>query len=115
MAFPVRPLGLLSTLVASMFVGYYSMPAHAAWDPNVPRTAYINMFEWPWDDIAKECTNFLGPKGFKAVQVSPPNEHGGAAINRSATSLSAAPAIVRLSNAWSKPVRMPALAFTWTR
>nr|CAH7722336.1 unnamed protein product [Callosobruchus chinensis] len=28
------------------------------------------MFEWHWDDIASECENFLGPKGFAGVQVS---------------------------------------------
>jgi pullulanase/glycogen debranching enzyme len=35
---------------------------------------FVHLFEWPWDDIAKECT-FLAQKGFTAVQVSPPNEH----------------------------------------
>jgi alpha-amylase len=36
---------------------------------------FVQLFEWPWPDVAKECTNFLGPKGFTAVQVSPPSEH----------------------------------------
>ena len=45
-------------------------PVHAA-----PRTVFIHLFEWRWDDIAKECETFLGPKGFAAVQISPPNEH----------------------------------------
>lgn len=40
-----------------------------------PRTVFVHLFEWKWDDIAQECTNFLGPNGFSAVQVSPPNEH----------------------------------------
>ncbi len=35
----------------------------------------VHLFEWKWKDIAVECTQFLGPKGFAAVQVSPPNEH----------------------------------------
>ncbi|XP_061183288.1 alpha-amylase-like [Saccostrea echinata] len=35
----------------------------------------VQLFEWKWDDIAKECENFLGPKHFCAVQVSPPNEN----------------------------------------
>jgi alpha-amylase len=39
------------------------------------RTAFVHLFEWRWDDIATECEQFLGPKGFAAVQVSPPNEH----------------------------------------
>jgi alpha-amylase len=39
------------------------------------RTVFVHLFEWKWSDIAQECENFLGPKGFSAVQVSPPNEH----------------------------------------
>ncbi len=40
-----------------------------------PRTVFVHLFEWKWLDVAEECENFLGPKGFSAVQVSPPNEH----------------------------------------
>ncbi len=35
----------------------------------------VHLFEWRWDDVAVECETFLGPRGFAAVQVSPPNEH----------------------------------------
>jgi alpha-amylase len=35
----------------------------------------VHLFEWTWPDIAAECESFLGPKGFGAVQVSPPSEH----------------------------------------
>ena len=38
-------------------------------------TAFVQLFEWRWTDVAHECEAFLGPKGFEAVQVSPPNEH----------------------------------------
>ncbi|MDK2125163.1 alpha-amylase [Parachitinimonas caeni] len=37
--------------------------------------AFVHLFEWRWTDVARECENYLGPRGFKAVQVSPPNEH----------------------------------------
>ncbi|CAM9096789.1 unnamed protein product [Ectocarpus fasciculatus] len=37
--------------------------------------ASVQLFEWSWDDVAAECETFLGPKGYKAVQVSPPQEH----------------------------------------
>jgi alpha-amylase len=40
-----------------------------------PRTVLVQLFEWRWNDIAAECETFLGPRGFRAVQVSPPNEH----------------------------------------
>ena len=39
------------------------------------RTAFVHLFEWKWTDVARECEAYLGPKGFAAVQVSPPNEH----------------------------------------
>jgi alpha-amylase len=41
----------------------------------VPRTVFVHLFEWTWNDIARECEDFLGPKGYAAVQISPPNEH----------------------------------------
>lgn len=43
------------------------------------RTAFVHLFEWSWNDIAQECEQHLGPKGFAAVQVSPPQR----SINRS--------------------------------
>ena len=36
---------------------------------------FVHLFEWKWTDIAAECENVLGPAGFKAVQISPPEEH----------------------------------------
>ncbi|MDO6748561.1 alpha amylase C-terminal domain-containing protein [Gilvimarinus sp. 1_MG-2023] len=38
-------------------------------------TSFVHLFEWSWNDIANECENFLGPKGFDAVQISPASEH----------------------------------------
>lgn len=40
-----------------------------------PRTVFVHLFEWKWKDIAKECETHLGPQGYAAVQISPPNEH----------------------------------------
>ena len=42
---------------------------------------FVHMFEWRWTDIARECELALGPRGYKAIQISPPSEH---AIVRSA-------------------------------
>ncbi|MBX3019962.1 MAG: alpha-amylase family protein [Bdellovibrionaceae bacterium] len=39
------------------------------------RTVMIQMFEWPWKDLARECEQVLGPMEIAAVQVSPPQEH----------------------------------------
>lgn len=38
-------------------------------------TTFVHLFEWNWQDVAQECEEYLGPKGYAAVQVSPPNEH----------------------------------------
>ncbi|KAJ8925515.1 hypothetical protein NQ315_009354 [Exocentrus adspersus] len=39
------------------------------------RNTIVHLFEWKWSDIASECENFLGPKGYAGVQISPPNEN----------------------------------------
>src|SRR5438094_6232814 len=36
---------------------------------------FVHLFEWKWTDVARECETVLGPAGFAAVQVSPPQEH----------------------------------------
>ncbi|XP_072398830.1 alpha-amylase-like [Diabrotica undecimpunctata] len=41
----------------------------------VGRSTMVHLFEWKWKDIAEECENFLGPKGFAGVQISPPTEN----------------------------------------
>lgn len=33
-----------------------------------------NLFEWNWNSVAAECTDVLGPKGYGAVQVAPPQD-----------------------------------------
>ncbi|CAA7263967.1 unnamed protein product [Cyclocybe aegerita] len=43
--------------------------------PSGSKSVIVQMFEWNWDSIASECTNFLGPAGYGFVQVSPPAEH----------------------------------------
>jgi alpha-amylase len=53
-------------------------PPPAAYTPSGYAAAgdvFVHLFEWRWADIARECEVWLGPKGFKAVQISPPNEH----------------------------------------
>lgn len=59
-------LGLASSL------SFFSL-THTA--QAVDRTVFVHLFEWKWNDIAQECEDFLGPKGFNAVQVSPPQGH----------------------------------------
>ncbi|KAF5378001.1 hypothetical protein D9757_009843 [Collybiopsis confluens] len=39
------------------------------------KSVIVQMFEWTWNSIAAECTNFIGPAGYGYVQTSPPQEH----------------------------------------
>lgn len=64
----VRIISSLFT-AGTLFVGV-SAPAQAALNP---ADTSVQMFRWKWNDIAKECTSFLGPQGYGAVQVSPPH------------------------------------------
>ena len=32
----------------------------------------VHLFEWKWNDIARECEQFLGPMGYGGVQVRDP-------------------------------------------
>jgi len=40
--------------------------------PMNPGTTFATLFNWRWTDVATECTKRLGPLGYGAVQVSPP-------------------------------------------
>ena len=35
----------------------------------------VQLFQWPFDDIARECTEFLGPMNYSYVQTSPVQIH----------------------------------------
>ena len=59
-----------SIFAAGTLFSAVTMPAQAALNP---ADTSVQMFRWKWNDIAKECTSFLGPQGYGAVQVSPPH------------------------------------------
>ena len=59
-----------SLIAAGILFGAAAGQAGAA-TFNAPDTS-VQMFRWKWNDIARECTNWLGPQGYGAVQVSPP-------------------------------------------
>lgn len=65
----------ITLLATAAVVSSYKSPYH---DPHFEgdRSVIVQMFEWRFDDLAKECEEFLGPNGYGAIQVSPPvNEH----------------------------------------
>ncbi|MFB9906537.1 alpha-amylase [Allokutzneria oryzae] len=49
------------------------VPATAA--PQGDKDVIVRLFQWNWPSVAKECKEFLGPRGVGAVHVSPPQEH----------------------------------------
>ena len=42
--------------------------------PAINDGVFVQMFEWRWNDLARECEEDLGPADFAAVQTSPPQE-----------------------------------------
>lgn len=69
-----RTRSLRSTLRTLAAVAMLSAAA-AGHAQSTARTAFVQLFEWRWTDVARECESHLGPKGYAAVQVSPPSEH----------------------------------------
>lgn len=63
-ALTMRRLTLLIILISHGLVQSQHDPHFY---PN--RTTIVHLFEWKFDDIARECENFLGPNGYGAVQV----------------------------------------------
>jgi alpha-amylase len=54
-----------------------SSPAHAAATASsaaLSKNVTANLFEYNWPSVAAACTNTLGPDGFAAVQVAPPED-----------------------------------------
>ncbi|WP_413558543.1 alpha-amylase [Bdellovibrio sp. HCB209] len=64
---------MISKLLRSLLIVTVLLGANSAFA--APRTVFVQLFEWPWNEVARECEVYLGPSGFSAVQVSPPHEH----------------------------------------
>jgi alpha-amylase len=64
---------LWAAILATGMVGGISMQADAQAITLNSNGTSVQMFHWKWNDIAKECTNWLGPQGYGAVQISPPH------------------------------------------
>jgi alpha-amylase len=71
---PRTSLVAVLVLVAGLAVATAARQPSAGASPPPGKDVTANLFEWPWTAVAAECTNVLGPKGYGAVQVSPPEE-----------------------------------------
>lgn len=61
---------LAAAILAGLSIASATPAAAASFNP---ADTSVQMFRWRWNDIAKECTSWLGPQGYGAVQVSPPH------------------------------------------
>lgn len=62
---------LLSFLLPPLLSQAIALPNPGLHEPRTPsgaKTVIAQMFEWTWDSIAAECTDFLGPAGYGFVQ-----------------------------------------------
>lgn len=50
-------------------------PGESQATPPGERTVTATLFQWPFDAVAQECTDTLGPAGYGYVEVSPATEH----------------------------------------
>lgn len=70
---------LLDIILVALIGGSVTLPllVSSQHDPHFidNRSVIVHLFEWKWDDIARECEEFLGGQGIGGVQVSPPNEN----------------------------------------
>ena len=68
------PFALVLLALALTSCGSEAMRAVSTQD-DADGGVIVHLFEWRWDDVARECEEFLGPNGYAAVQVSPPVEN----------------------------------------
>jgi len=66
------PFTNIRCLGASALAGFLAAAFSSGAFALNPNDTSVQMFEWSWNDLATECTQFLGPQGFGAIQISPP-------------------------------------------
>ncbi len=77
---PTRRRARLAALLALALTALVAVPVVRAATSSRAAAAtsrndvIANLFMWPWTSVATECTNVLGPAGYGAVQVSPPED-----------------------------------------
>jgi alpha-amylase len=72
---PGRSLAVAAALVAATAVPVGLVSAAAPAQASSPvKDVTANLFMWNWTSVASECTNVLGPDGYAAVQVAPPED-----------------------------------------
>ena len=65
---------LVAAALLVLLATTYDVPSVQAAPPG-PRDVIVQLFQWNHRSVAAECRDHLGPAGYGAVQVSPPQEH----------------------------------------
>lgn len=71
----MRRMCLLLTLVLLGAILLPAGPSPATAAPSGTRDVIVQLFQWNWSSVGRECSEVLGPRGYGGVQVSPPQEH----------------------------------------
>jgi len=71
----VRVILMASILGLAAFADDNQPATNPVSNSDAPTDVFVQLFEWRWNDVATECQTVLGPAGYKAVQISPPQEH----------------------------------------
>ena len=71
---PRRPIRMLAAATVAALLAGCTTPAPPP-EPAGSHDVGIQLFQWNWNSIARECTDVLGPEGISWVLTSPPNEH----------------------------------------
>ncbi len=67
---PSGPGGTTNPTERPVLAQTYRATGHA-----VAGDTFVQLFSWYWTDVAAECGRSLGPAGYRAALVSPPQEH----------------------------------------
>ena len=65
---------LTPTLVAAVLFAPAALRTASAHASSLDKDVTANLFEYDFDSIATDCTDVLGPDGYAAVQVAPPED-----------------------------------------
>jgi alpha-amylase len=65
---------LMPTLVAGVLFAPAALRTASAHASSLDKDVTANLFEYDFDSIATDCTDVLGPDGYSAVQVAPPED-----------------------------------------
>ncbi|KAI3642433.1 hypothetical protein MP228_011988 [Amoeboaphelidium protococcarum] len=71
----VRTDSNATLLLDPMYFAWQNPSVHSPHTENGQRGAIVELFGWPYEDVALECESMLGKAGYMGVKIYPPQEH----------------------------------------